>query len=289
MNLPKKVLVVGETCWDISLNGHCTRICPEGPVPILSVINPLTLLDYEDRATLGMAGNVSANLMHLGCNVETITNEVVKPFKIRFFDEVSGNLMFRADLADKVVDKFDRDRFKKACEEDLVCIVVSDYDKGFLSEQDLQWMAALAAMKEIPIYVDTKKPVNNTTFWEFTLVKINLLEYTMSRRVTGKALDKLANLVVTTGSDGCTMGVMRYKQKQSRDVRDVCGAGDTFLAALAIQHALTKDIKRAIDFANLCAGSVVEHHGVVPVDISYGEQVAWTSSSPAEPDSSDPQ
>jgi sugar/nucleoside kinase (ribokinase family) len=42
---------------------------------------------------------------------------------------------------------------------------------------------------------------------------------------------------------------------------DVCGCGDTFMAALAAQYLFTKDIESAIIFANVAAGITVQHRG----------------------------
>ena len=42
---------------------------------------------------------------------------------------------------------------------------------------------------------------------------------------------------------------------------DVCGCGDTFLAALVAQYLLTKDIEKSILFANIAAGITVQHRG----------------------------
>ena len=42
---------------------------------------------------------------------------------------------------------------------------------------------------------------------------------------------------------------------------DVCGCGDTFLAALTAQYLFTKDIEKAIIFANIAAGITVQHRG----------------------------
>ena len=43
-----------------------------------------------------------------------------------------------------------------------------------------------------------------------------------------------------------------------RSTRNVSGAGDTFLVALAIYHTLTNNIAQAIKFANKCAAIVVQ-------------------------------
>ena len=45
------------------------------------------------------------------------------------------------------------------------------------------------------------------------------------------------------------------------DVVDVCGCGDTFLSALSVQYLYTKNIEKAILFANIAAGITVQHRG----------------------------
>jgi bifunctional ADP-heptose synthase (sugar kinase/adenylyltransferase) len=42
---------------------------------------------------------------------------------------------------------------------------------------------------------------------------------------------------------------------------DVCGCGDTFLAALTVQYLYTKNIEKSIMFANVAAGITVQHRG----------------------------
>ena len=46
------------------------------------------------------------------------------------------------------------------------------------------------------------------------------------------------------------------------DIRDVCGAGDTFLAALVVKYLETKNIPQSINYANRLAGKVVSKFGV---------------------------
>jgi D-beta-D-heptose 7-phosphate kinase/D-beta-D-heptose 1-phosphate adenosyltransferase len=45
-------------------------------------------------------------------------------------------------------------------------------------------------------------------------------------------------------------------------IRDVSGAGDTFLSGLVAEYVLTKDIEKAIKFAQECATIVVQKPGV---------------------------
>jgi sugar/nucleoside kinase (ribokinase family) len=46
------------------------------------------------------------------------------------------------------------------------------------------------------------------------------------------------------------------------EVSDVCGAGDTFLAALTYGYLCTNSIENAIEFANRAASITVQHLGV---------------------------
>ena len=48
-----KILVIGDSCTDVFIYGHSSRMCPEAPVPI-----------FEQSRTVtndGMAGNLRAN------------------------------------------------------------------------------------------------------------------------------------------------------------------------------------------------------------------------------------
>ena len=64
--------------------------------------------------------------------------------------------------------------------------------------------------------------------------------------------------------------ICKFKEKtyavKKVDVKDMTGAGDTFLAGLVVKYVLTKDIDKSIEFANKCATQVVQKKGVVTVD-----------------------
>ena len=48
-------------------------------------------------------------------------------------------------------------------------------------------------------------------------------------------------------------------------VKDVSGAGDTFMAGLVVKYTETLDIKKSIHFAQECTTKVVQKPGVVTV------------------------
>ena len=63
------------------------------------------------------------------------------------------------------------------------------------------------------------------------------------------------------GSDGCEYMGVNYSVDKV-EVKDVSGAGDTFMAGLVIKYFETKNIEESIKFANKCASTVVRHKGV---------------------------
>ena len=71
-------------------------------------------------------------------------------------------------------------------------------------------------------------------------------------------------MIVTVGSKGCKYQDKIYPVPEV-SVKDVSGAGDTFLAALVVAYLKNNDIKTAITFANKCATKVVQKRGVVTI------------------------
>jgi D-beta-D-heptose 7-phosphate kinase/D-beta-D-heptose 1-phosphate adenosyltransferase len=109
--------------------------------------------------------------------------------------------------------------------------------------------------------MDTKK---NLGRWskDCTWIKINEVEY----QKTLKDIDNLSHifdekLIVTLSERGC-----RYRDKifpvDKVEIKDLSGAGDTFLAGLISKYLKTQDIEASIVFANECATKVVQLRGV---------------------------
>jgi sugar/nucleoside kinase (ribokinase family) len=69
-------------------------------------------------------------------------------------------------------------------------------------------------------------------------------------------------LIITKGSKGCWYNSKDYKLSKPSEVRDVSGAGDTFISALCCQYLKTRKIEDSILFANECATTVVQKRGV---------------------------
>jgi len=110
------------------------------------------------------------------------------------------------------------------------------------------------------VFLDTKKLLGNWVY-NIDFIKINFNEYqnNLSIIVTDKIIEN--KVIITRGHLGCV-----YKNKmyptQEVPVKDVSGAGDTFLAGLVFEYIKTVDIEKAIDFAQKCTTIVVQKSGV---------------------------
>jgi D-glycero-beta-D-manno-heptose-7-phosphate kinase len=231
---PFKILLIGDSCVDEYVYGICTRLNPEAPVPVL---------DYTRTETKpGMAANVYENLKAFNTALSFITNEETI-IKTRFVDDKYNHQILRVDrhqplspLTESVFDK------------DFDAIVISDYDKGFISKQKLFEIVEAASC---PVFIDTKKKV--IPDMPGCYIKINETEY--------KALDNPPkNTITTLGNRGALYNGTLYPTEKVT-VFDVVGAGDTFLAALAYFHLLLGSIEKAIPYANKAASIVVQHIG----------------------------
>ena len=232
------ILLIGDACEDTYTYGYVNRISPEAPVPI-----------FEPHYTIhhdGMAGNVCKNLEALGCDVNFLHGAVSK--KNRLIDQRTKQQLLRLDkdaISEPVT-------FETAIPPIYDAIVISDYNKGTVSYELIE---DLVKEVTVPIFVDTKK--TDLARLAGCYVKINALE---KSRAT--SLPKIDHLIVTQGHHGATWNGWGYPAELVGDVTDVCGAGDTFLAALAYQFLVTNNMPDAVKFANRAAAVTVQHVGV---------------------------
>jgi bifunctional ADP-heptose synthase (sugar kinase/adenylyltransferase) len=230
------ILLVGDDCIDVYQYGNVNRISPEAPVPVFT-------FSHEERKP-GMAGNVARNLEALGCCINYLHGETST--KTRLIDIRSKQQIVRIDndvqsqpleFATDIPDVYD-------------AVVISDYDKGTVSYELIEELIALS----IPIFIDTKK--TDLERMQGAWVKINELEYS-------KIKTECTGLIVTLGSNGAKVPHHELSFAAPRvEVSDVCGAGDTFLAALVCEYLTQKDIAPAIKYAIKAASITVQHLGV---------------------------
>jgi bifunctional ADP-heptose synthase (sugar kinase/adenylyltransferase) len=242
-----KILLVGDNGIDQYQFGTVTRISPEAPVPILNYTHTVT--------KPGMAANVQDNLEKLGCEVDFV-HGVKTCIKTRVIDSKTGQHLVRIDqdIPSKAVkiDYTNIDQYN--------AIIVSDYNKGSVEYETIE---NLRKNYSGPIFVDTKK--SDLARCEGCFVKINQVEFEAAKTYP-------TELIVTLGRDG-----VRYKEHKIStpqvEAFDVCGAGDTFLSALAYNYVLSADILAAIRFATRAASVTIQHIGVYSPTLEEIEQI----------------
>jgi len=238
-----KILVIGDSCEDIYHYGKCERLSPEAPVPVFSEES----LSFHP----GMSSNVFANLESLGAQVSHITNEE-KIEKHRYIDSRFKQHLLRVDVGDDAISKsFDIRDINKDYKYDAV--IISDYDKGFLTRDSCRQICNLFHEKEIPVFVDSKK--KDLSCFNECYIKINEREFELS-----EALPKKCRIIVTLGPKGALYDEQLYETDKV-EAFDVCGAGDVFLSALVSFFLLTSDIEYAIIISNKCASFSVTKVG----------------------------
>jgi bifunctional ADP-heptose synthase (sugar kinase/adenylyltransferase) len=234
-----KVLLVGDSCRDEYYYGTVERISPEAPVPIVRINRCIS--------KMGMAVNVKENLETLGCRVDFITGDQIS-IKRRYLDIHSKQHMLRVD-DDRESSPLDPQLAPELLCSDYHAVVISDYNKGLIT---YDFIKKIRDGFSGPIFLDTKKP--DLAQFQGCYVKVNQTELAAST-------SQCSDLIVTLGERGARYQDITYAAPMVH-VADVCGAGDSFLAALTVRYLQTKSMASAIDFANRCAAITVQHHGV---------------------------
>ena len=250
------VLVVGDSCEDIFIYGDILRLSPEAPVPVLQPI--------KETKNGGMALNVYNNFLSLGVEVNIITNKKSQIRKVRYVDSRSKQMVLRVDENDEC-EEIDEITRMHICNNQYQnktydAIVISDYCKGFLSKTDIE----LLCKSNKNVFVDTKKQLGK---WieHATFIKINSFEYKKNYDYFNNS-EFTNKLIITLGSKGCRYNGKDFPVKEV-PVKDVSGAGDTFIAGLVRGYLDTNNIESAIEFAQKCTTHVVQKHGVATVTL----------------------
>jgi rfaE bifunctional protein kinase chain/domain len=319
----KRIGVLGDLMLDRYVWGTASRLSPEAAVPIVDFA--------EQSECLGGAGNVAANIAALGANVEA--------FGVIGSDEPGRALqkcLRTAGIADKGVladskhittvktriiarhqqvvrvDRERREPLRHETQEKLLhllfaalkrldALVLSDYDKGLITDDFADRVLSAAHQLKVPVFVKPKTSrlyayrgaraiVCNAKEAGFYVTRSLADEKSVEE--AGRAL--LAHfgcgaVVITRGEKGMSVfeetsprhllipatsfevtyarlgqaGIERGAT--GRQVFDVTGAGDTVLSVLALATAAGASLPDAATLANTAAGVVVGKLGTASV------------------------
>lgn len=302
--MKRRYIILGDAMIDRTYSGAITRISPEAPVPILSVI--------ESRDTLGGAGNVAVNVASLareggGVSLLTVGSidgqlgheayedlrvtvrrplylETARPMPVKSRLKASGQQVYRFDIEDPSPITVDEEGallelFSVELEIGAAAVIIADYRKGICTPTLVRDAISEAKARGVPVFVDTK-PEAVAFYKGVHLLKLNRDE---ASRYLGCPIDKdnewaaknirisiaAQHVVITLAGDGMLYAGPRgvgHVPACPGPVVDVTGAGDTVLAALAVgMTGKGLDIKEACAFAAQCAADVVSKEGTVAV------------------------
>ena len=245
-------LIIGDRCKDVFVYGEVARLSPEAPVP---VFKPTRKVENG-----GMAMNVHNNLLSICGPKDFIVGHfsTTQNTKTRYVDEKSNHYFIRIDendFSNRIT--IERHLIKLIRMSD--CIIFSDYNKGFLEEEDILEICQYKNQGAV-IFIDTKKKLSEDILTAVDFVKLNKTEYDQNfpHHLEEKYMHKL---IVTRGGDGAQYNGNTYETMKLATI-DVSGAGDTFMASLALEYTHNKDIVGAIKYANTRASQAVSKRGV---------------------------
>jgi D-beta-D-heptose 7-phosphate kinase/D-beta-D-heptose 1-phosphate adenosyltransferase len=289
------ILVIGDIIVDHFIWGSVSRISPEAPVPVVNVTHENLMLGgsanvlhniYAQGAKSALCGVIGTDamgdhLLKLLADLGSPTSGIVRSDNrptilktrivaqhqqvVRFDREKTGELS-KARLAEVK-------RFLDNHLADFDAVIVSDYDKGMISQTLMTHLRKLLAKSKIPLIVDPK-PRHAERFKGVTIITPNHHEAELmsgmkignEKELTAAAqkMQKTLNcqaVLITRGEAGMALfekGQPLYTiPTVAKEVYDVTGAGDTVAATLALGLAVGLGFAEAATLANFAAGIVV--------------------------------
>lgn len=300
-----KILVVGDVMIDRYCWGSVERISPEAPVPVVRLKNT--------SLHAGGAANVAANIAGLGAEPILIgitgddaeaglLPEILGELNIStgHILKISGRqttIKTRILAHNQQVVRMDQEtdeplnssetaqiweNLEKILEQ-VQIIVVSDYAKGFLTEELLARLITSAREKGKFVLIDPKGK-NYAKYSKANLLTPNKREAAEAckldesqKNLVEKAGTELIEefdleaILITQGAEGMTLFQKGESSKHfsalARKVYDVTGAGDTVIATLAVALGAGSNLPDASALANIAAGLVVEQVGTTAIKL----------------------
>jgi len=299
------VLCVGDLMLDEFVYGEVSRISPEAPAPVIAVQRSETNIGGAGNVArnvaslgarcifVGLIGEDEAGAKLKAALAEEkriesiLVHDSARPTtrKVRFVSEHFSTHMLRADWELAAPATVDTER--KLIDAILPLlprvgvVLLSDYAKGALTARVIRNVIDAARKLGKPVIVDPKS-ANFAIYRGATLLTPNRKEFeeaTRSRADAEKNIELAARdamqladceaMLVTQSEHGMTLvprkGEPIHVPAHPVKVRDVSGAGDTVVAALAVTLAAGADWEAALRVANAAAAVAVSKKGTAAV------------------------
>lgn len=299
------VLVMGDVMLDEYVWGDVQRISPEAPVPVVEFGTRSHVAGGAANAAASVAalgGRVSLGAV-VGSDSEAdmlreeLTKRRIDVLLVTSEDRPTTTKTRVLGGSQQIlrIDRETRDAISGDSETALLewaktelrsndCLLISDYDKGVVTPGLCEGLMHLARTEAKPVVVDPKGR-DYSKYRGATVVTPNVTEVhraveslTLSSGVLEEDISMLRSLLpgsafaVTRGpegvmvfeADGLTVGI----GARERTVFDVTGAGDTFVATLALALAVGATLEAAAILSNIAAGLAVGKVGTATIEKS---------------------
>jgi D-beta-D-heptose 7-phosphate kinase/D-beta-D-heptose 1-phosphate adenosyltransferase len=246
-------------------------------------------MDFEGRRLLELLENADIDTELISFSAErptTIKTRILAAYESKVFQQ-----MLRLDREEiRALNEEERSNLLQFLEKgwsDFDAIILSDYNKGVLTEELLNGVRDLSRRNPKIITVDPKDRTFKK-YRNFTILTPNQHE---AEQVIGCSLDSeavlategeklrqnlgLNALLITLGKRGMMLFTEDNRvriETEAREVFDVTGAGDTVISFLSLGLGFGFDYERAARMANLAAGIVVGKIGAATIS---REEFQW--------------
>ena len=311
MKESEKILCVGDLILDHYVHGDIDRISPEAPIPILKA-------NDRNYNILGGCGNVARNICSANnkCHLISIVGndddglklkEIIKKIKnltsslivdpvrcttkkTRYVCENQQILRVDKEMENPISTAIELKIIKllKKKINDCNVIVLSDYNKGVLTNNLIKKIIKIAKDYKKILIVDPKKK-DFSVYAGATFITPNLKELKEATNTLGistksnedslvlKLSKKIINkfdfkaVITTRSSNGISVvtdvGSFFHLPSEAKEVFDVSGAGDTVLAYLSSSISKGESLESSIKISNVAAGLAVAKFGTSVVSI----------------------
>ena len=295
------ILIVGDAMLDLYVTGSVERVSPEAPVPVLKQI--------AIKEVVGGAANVAANVVSLGGQATLLAcaggdqyQEILekllraagvscdfivdrsRPTTVKTRFMAGQHQLLRLDCEEVVaLTQGVEDELLARIDSQLLSngvLVLSDYNKGLLTDRVLRTSIDLALSRSAMVLIDPKR--HDFSYYRgATYIKPNRTELSAAtglststdEEVMAAALEAVrltsATLLVTRAEQGMSLarpsGEIIHLPTHAHEVFDVSGAGDTVLAAFTLGLRSGLNDANAMTFANIAGGIAVAKSGTATV------------------------
>lgn len=298
------ILVIGDLMLDKFINGTISRISPEAPVPVIDVTS--------ESFKLGGAANAISNIRVLGGNViaagvvgddwygrklvALLKQEGVDTEHVIVCRERPTTVKTRVIAGQQQIVRIDREKrdaidyeytktildFLMEKIDDVDVILISDYDKGVVTNRLLEKLISLAKKFSKPIIVHPKVE-HFLDYKGITIVVTNIEKastVTGIRQINETSIRNMGQwllthleceyVLITREKDGMSLfeksGGVIHIPPITKEERNITGAGDivSSLIALSLASGVASMVNSAI-LANIAASIVIGNFGAAKV------------------------